>query len=114
MIIKEFKYNLKLLLDLGKKDPQILLDYAECIPFKRYQKMEDVPQVMTIIRIQPKLIRKLETRMIVLLMTSQPAPMHKIINSDKLTKAESVSLNAYVSKIVSERLQPKKSITKNR
>jgi len=98
MIIKEFKYNLKLLLDLGKKDPQILLDYAECIPFKRYQKMEDIPQVMTIIRIQPKLIRKLETRMITLIQSN----LNPIVFSPTLTKGEQASLNAYVNKKLDE------------
>lgn len=98
MIIKEFKSNLKLLLDLGKKDPQILLDYAECIPFKRYQKMEDIPQVMTIIRIQPKLIRKLETRMISLIQSN----LNPIVFSTTLTKGEQSSLNAYVNKKLDE------------
>lgn len=115
MIIKEFKSNLKLLLDLGKKDPQILLDYAECIPFKRYQKMEDIPQVMAIIRIQPKLIRKLETRMITLIQSN----LNQIVFSPTLTKGEQSSLNAYVNKkldeyyakVINKGIKPK---TKNR
>ena len=113
MIVNEFKSNLNLLLNLGKQEPQLLLDYAECIPFKKYRSLDNLSQVLTVITIQPKLIRKLEPRMVVLLMTSQPAPMHKIIYSDKMTKAEAVSLNAYVNKIVSERLT-KKGVTKNR
>lgn len=112
MIKDIFNQDLNLLLDMAKQSPELLIDYADCIPFNKFERLNNFKQLFTMISIQPKILRKLDNKTLVILMKNFPNKIKGYINSEKLTKAESISLNSYVNKAVDEYLASKKGITK--
>ena len=114
-----FKNDLNLLIEQGKENPKLLLDYKDCIPFDIYNSEQYINEVLSIIKVQPKLIRYLSNKMIKVLATNREKSLQAIVYSDMLTKGEQDSLNAYVLKVLDEQYAEIinhgiKSKTKNR
>ena len=97
-----FKNDLDLLIEQGKSNPQLLLDYKDCIPFDIYNGEQYINEVLSFIKVQPKLIRCLSNKMIKILATNKEKTLKAIIYSDLLSKGEQDSLNAYVNRTLDE------------